>query len=213
MGAVPGGPPGQPVGHQHRRVLVRAAAGSAPPGRPAARVLLDRDRRRGPLPLGDHGVAVGLGNHLLHLGQHVVADHGKLARVGPHRLVLRQRHGDKAVALLPPAFTQDPDMPLDGRGLMRLLDLLVDRSGRRLVAGDPLLSATHLSITQPELTTQPGSQSTPRWSTTPRCAGRSGGPADQHARLREDQRQVVVQAAPGMVQQPGNQPVERGAQR
>ena len=32
---------------------------------------------------------------------------------------------------------------------MRLLDLLVDLSGRRLVAGDPLLSATHLSITQP----------------------------------------------------------------
>jgi hypothetical protein len=46
----------------------------------APRVLLDRDRRRGPLPLGDHGIAVGLGNHLLYVGQHVVAGHGEPAR-------------------------------------------------------------------------------------------------------------------------------------
>jgi hypothetical protein len=77
----------------------------------------------------------------------MVVGHGELARVGPHRLVLGQRHGDEAVAILAPALTQDPDMALGGRGLMGLLDLLVDLAGRRLVAGDPLLSATHRFIT------------------------------------------------------------------
>ena len=33
------------------------------------------------------------------------------------------------------------------------------------------------------------------------------------ARLRQHQRQIVVQAAPGMLQQPPNQPIQRRAQR
>src|SRR5829696_311574 len=92
--------------------------------------------------------------HLLHVGQHVAAGHGELARVGPQRLVLRQRHGDEALAILPSALTQDPDVALGGCGLMGVLDLLVDLAGRRLVAGGPLLSAPHLFITAAELTTQ-----------------------------------------------------------
>jgi hypothetical protein len=77
----------------------------------------------------------------------VVVGDRELARVGPHRLVLRQRHGDEAVTVLPPALTQDPDMALGGRFLVGLLDLLVDLAGRRLVAGDLFLSAAHLHIT------------------------------------------------------------------
>jgi hypothetical protein len=47
----------------------------------------------------------------------------------------------------------------------------------------------------------------------PGCAGGSGGPAHQHARLRQHQRQVVVQPTPRVIQQPGNQPVQGAAQR
>jgi hypothetical protein len=47
----------------------------------------------------------------------------------------------------------------------------------------------------------------------PGCAEGWGGPADQQPRLGENQRQVVVQAAPRMGLQPANQPVERGTQR
>src|SRR5215211_8324146 len=164
MGAVPGGSPGQPVGHHRRRVLVRAPRRPAPPGLLAAGILLDRHRRGGPWPLGHHGVAVGLGDDPLHVGQHVVASDRELARVGPYRLVLHDGDGDHAVTLQASALTYNPDMIWGGHGLMGLLDALVDLPGRRLVAGDPLVSAAHLCITQPGLDHAPPRSSTPRWS-------------------------------------------------
>src|SRR5206468_2492504 len=112
-----------------------------------ARILLDRHRRGGPLPLGHHGVTVGLGNHPLHVSHHVVASDRELARVGPYRLVLCDRDGEHAITLQASALTHDPDMIWGGGGLMGLLDALVDLPGRRLVAGNPLVSAAHLSIT------------------------------------------------------------------
>src|SRR6266545_1373723 len=142
----------------------------------AVRVLLDRHRRRGPLPLGHHRVAVGLGHHLLLVGQHVGVRDREPARVGPDRLVLRQRDGDDPVAVLPPALAQDPHGIRGGRALVAAFDALVDLPGHRLVGGGAFLPAAHLPSPNRDVTTPP-----PGPSTVPRSpAHGSFPPAGRH---------------------------------